>query len=123
MPLSALPEHWTQPVGKVMRVIEAGPSGSQVAAATSYASGGGFGRVSDRVTDEAGSCRGREGHCRNARQRAPRRHKPLDAEPRSNLALKAPVILRNPGVEPPSAAVARDAPQRNGALHGPQRAG
>jgi hypothetical protein len=48
MHLFGLPGYWTQHVGRVMRVIEGDPSGSEVAASTPHTSGG-IGRVSDRV--------------------------------------------------------------------------
>ena len=48
MHLPGLPGYWTRHVGRVMRVIEGGPSGSEVATSTPLASGG-LGRVSDRV--------------------------------------------------------------------------
>ena len=48
MHLFGLPGYWTQHVGRVTRVIEGDPSGSEVAAST-LLMGGGFGRVSDRV--------------------------------------------------------------------------
>jgi hypothetical protein len=48
MHLPGLPGYWTWHVGKVMRVIEGGPSGSEVATSAPLASGG-HGRVSDRV--------------------------------------------------------------------------
>lgn len=48
MHLPGLPGYWTRHVGRVMRVIEGGPSGSEVAASTPHTSGG-LERVSDRV--------------------------------------------------------------------------
>ena len=48
MHLFDLPGYWTQHVGRVMRVIEGGPFGSEVAAPTPHMSGG-LERVSDRV--------------------------------------------------------------------------
>ena len=48
MHLSGLPGYWTRHVGRVMRVIGGGPSGSEVAASTPHTSGG-SGRVSDRA--------------------------------------------------------------------------
>jgi hypothetical protein len=40
MHLSGLPGYWTQHVGRVMRVIEGDPSGSEVAASTPLRCGG-----------------------------------------------------------------------------------
>ena len=48
MHLPGLPGYWTRHAGRVMRVIEGGPSGPEVAASTPLASGG-LGWVSDRV--------------------------------------------------------------------------
>ena len=48
MHLFGLPGYWTQHVGRVMRVIEGGPFGSEVAAPTPHTSGGPE-RESDRV--------------------------------------------------------------------------